>query len=175
MEHLFKEVKMTVPHVKEHIELIAKHEADFLAQRTGTERTIDAVAAFVGSISFVGLHLVLFGTWIAWNTLPGHTHFDPAPFSLLGVLVALEAIILASFILIRQARQARRSEQRDHLILQILLLTEKETTTLIEVERQIAARLGLEHIAKDLKLTELGKETEIDKLAQDIEESLPAE
>jgi len=42
--------------------------------------------------------------------------------------VALEAILLASFILMRQVRIWRRSEEREHLMLQILLLSEKELT-----------------------------------------------
>ena len=66
----------------------------------------DNVAAFASSFSFGGLHLLLFLGWImvhTWNVL-GAPHFDPAPYSLLATLVAVEAILLASFILMRQAR-----------------------------------------------------------------------
>lgn len=39
-----------------------------------------------------------------------------------------EAILLASFILMPQTRMSHRAEQRDHLMLKILLLTEREIT-----------------------------------------------
>src|SRR6202040_2031757 len=59
------------------------------------------------------------------------------PFPLLGTLVALEAILLASIILMRQSRMSRRAEERDHLMLQVLLLTEKEITAVLGMNRKI--------------------------------------
>jgi uncharacterized membrane protein len=109
-------------HVQEHIELIARHEAEFLARRTSAERRVDAIAGFIGSIAFVLIHLCAFTLWIAWNSLPGLHHFDPKPYSLLQTVVAMEALLAASFILIRQTRLARRSEEREHLLLQVVLL-----------------------------------------------------
>ena len=124
--------------LQEHIDLIAKHEQEFLAHRTHTERIGDTIASFAGGLIFVVLHLVVFATWVAVNTL--HIvpvrHFDPAPFSLLGTILALEAILLASFILMRQTRMSRRAEERDHLMLQILLLAEKEITAVVGMDRQ---------------------------------------
>jgi uncharacterized membrane protein len=47
------------------------------------------------------------------------------------VIVAVEAVILSSFILMRQNRMMRRGERRDHLNLQVDLLAEKEITKLL--------------------------------------------
>lgn len=160
-------------HVQDHIDLIAKHEVEFLAQRSHSEKLGDSVGSFVGSFVFVGLHLLLFVLWIAWNMLPNLHHFDPAPFSLLGTIVALEAIILASFILMRQSRLGRRADERDHLMLQVLLLTEKEITAVLGVDRQIAKELGLHHLANNAELKELSQHTSIEDVAQTIKESLP--
>jgi hypothetical protein len=44
---------------------------------------------------------------------------------LLSAIVALEAILLQIFILMRQVRIGRRSEEREHLMLQILLSEKK--------------------------------------------------
>src|ERR1700757_1312539 len=134
-----------VNHVQEHIDTIAKHEQEFLGRRSPAERLGDWTAAIVGSLGFVGVHLCLFIFWILVNTLqlPRIPHFDPAPFSLLGTIVAIEAILLASLILMRQARLARRADEREHLMLQILLLTEKEVTALISMNQQIAIKVGL--------------------------------
>lgn len=166
---------MSQGHIQEHIDLIARHEQDFLAKRTRSERLGDTIAAFAGSFSFVGLHLFTFVTWILINTfsVPHIRHFDPSPYSLLGTLVAMEAIILASFILMRQARMGRRADERDHLMLQIMMLTEKEITALLSINRQIAQQVGLEKIANSPELKELSQHTSIDDVAQTIADSMP--
>ncbi len=166
---------MSQDHVQEHVDVIAKHEQEFLARRTRTERLGDAIAAFTGSIAFVGLHVVVVTTWIVVNTLPSISHFDPPPYSLLGTILAFEAILLASFILMRQTRLGRRADERDHLMLQILLLAEKEITATLAVNRQIAASMGLQKVTKDKEIEQLSRHTSIDDVAQTIKDSLPTE
>ncbi|MEP7066292.1 MAG: DUF1003 domain-containing protein [Gemmatimonadota bacterium] len=154
---------------------MAKHEHEFLANRSPIERLGDAIATFAGSLVFVFLHLLAFACWIGVNTVQiGHIpHFDPAPFTLLGNLVTLEAILLSSFILMRQARLGRRSDERDQLMLQMLLLMERETTATLGMERQIAARVGLVSEANASDVTELAKDTPIDDVKRAIERGLP--
>ncbi len=41
---------------QEHIDLIARHEQEFLAKRTRSERLGDTIAAFAESFGFLGLH-----------------------------------------------------------------------------------------------------------------------
>ena len=166
---------MAQSHIQEHIDLIARHEQEFLEQRTGVERFSDSVASFVGSIGFVGVHLLLFVTWVVWNRMAGLSRFDPAPFSLLATLLAMEAILLASLILMRQARVSRRADERDHLMLQILLLTEKEITAVLKMNRQIAQHVGAAEAAQTAEVRELSKHTSIEDVAQTIRESLPPE
>lgn len=168
---------MSQTHIQDQVELIAKHEQEFLAQRTRTERISDAIAAFVGSLKFVVAHVGVFAAWIFANTftVPHVPHFDPRPFSLLSTCVGLEAILLVSFVLMRQMRIGRRSEERDHLMLQVLLLSEKEITALLRMERQIAGNFGLEKAANNPEVRELSKTTEIEKVAQTIKENLTVE
>jgi uncharacterized membrane protein len=164
---------MPLNHIQEHIDLIAKHEQEFLARRTHTERLGDAIAGFAGSLTFVALHLAIFIGWITINTLPiPHLqHFDPAPYALLGTFLAFEAILLASFILMRQSRTGRRANERENLMIQILLLTERETTAVLDINRQIAEKAGLKKIAADKDIQELSQQTSIDDVAQTIYES----
>jgi uncharacterized membrane protein len=163
-------------HVQEHIDTILKHEQDFLARRTATERLGDSIASFVGSLGFVVLHVLIASFWIFVNTLNGTAslRFDPFPFSLLGTCVSLEAILIASFIIMRQARLGRRADERDHLMLQILLLTEKEITAVVRMDQQIAQRVGLSSIASDKDIQELGHRTSIDEVAETIKDNLSA-
>lgn len=171
------EPNMSTTHIQDHIELIAKHEQEFLASRTRTERLGDAVASFVGSFTFVTAHACVFLFWILANCLhlPHIPRFDPPPFSLLGTLVGLEAILLVSFILMRQQRAGRRSEERDHLMLQVLLLSEKEITTLLRLERQIADKVGLEEVANSREVRDFSKTMSIERIAKTIKETLPGE
>ena len=131
-------------------------------------------AAIVGNLGFVVAHVCLLVVWVLVNTLqlPRIPHFDPVPFSLLGTIVAIEAILLASLILMRQARLARRADEREHLMLQILLLTEKEVTAVISMNQQIAIKVGLRDIENSKEIEQLGQHTSIDEVAQDIQRSL---
>ena len=99
----------------------------------------------------------------------------PFPFSILDTVVAVEAIFLASFIVMRQSRSSRRSDERDHLILQVLILAEKEVTAVLQIERQIAARIGLSEVAKDAEIVQLSQKTSIDDVAQSVKDSMTPE
>jgi uncharacterized membrane protein len=164
---------MSQSHIQEQIEVIARHEQEFLEQRTQAERIIDGIAGFVGSLPFVAVHLCIFAAWIVINLLPHTRHFDPRPFGLLQTCVAMEAIMVSSFILMRQTRLGRRSDERDHMMLQILLLTEKELTALLGMDRQIASEMGLAKAANNPEVRDLSQETSIDDLQQTIKENLP--
>ena len=164
---------MSQSHIQEQIELIAKHEQEFLERRSRAERFSDGIAGFIGSLPFVVVHLCIFTIWIVLNELPQVRHFDPEPFSLLQTMVAMEALLAASFILMRQARMGRRSDERDHLMLQILLLTEKELTALLGMDRQIATEMGLTRAANSPEVRNLSKQTSIEDVAQTIKDNLP--
>jgi len=165
----------TQGHVQEHIELIARHEQDFLARRTRSEKIADRISAWIGSLAFITFHAVVFAGWIVWNSvvIGGLPHFDPFPYPLLDFIFAFEAILITSFILMRQSRMSRRSEERDQLMLQVLLLSEREITAVLGMERQIAERMGLRRIAEDEEITQLSQQTSIDEVAQILQDTLP--
>ena len=154
--------------VQEHIDTIAKHEQEFLARRSPAERLGDITASIVGNLGYVAAHILLFVFWILVNTLhlPRIPHFDPMPFSLLGTVVAMEAILM------RQSRLAHRADEREHLVLQILLLTEKEVTAVINMNQQIAHKVGLSDMENSQEIEQLSQNTSIDEVAQDIQRSL---
>ena len=167
----------TPNHLQDHVETIAKHEQEFQSSRSRGERIGDRVAAFAGSIPFVAIHVTFFLAWVVINTLSvgGIPHFDPNPFPLLDTGVALEAILLASFILMRQSGLAKRADEREHLMLQILLLTEKEVSAVVRMNQQIAEHFGLLSISKDEEIRELGRPTSVDAVAATIQENLSGE
>jgi uncharacterized membrane protein len=164
-------------HAEAHIDSIVRQEEEALERRSSSERLADSVGVFAGSLPFVVLHLGLVIAWLLVNSgqISGVRPFDPWPFSLLGVIVAIEAVILSSFILMRQNRMMRRGEHRDHLNLQVDLLAEKEITTLLQMVRAICGHMGLQSIVADKDIRELSQNTSIESLSQTLEDRLPGE
>lgn len=73
-------------------------------------RLAGAMTYFSGTMGFVYFHALWFIFWVLANqgvlTTWGIKPFDPFPYGLLTMIVSLEAIFLATFVLISQNRQA---------------------------------------------------------------------
>ncbi len=123
------------------------------------ERLAAAITRFTGSMTFIYLHLALYGAWIFANlglvrALP---KFDPS-FVILATEASVEAIFLSTFVLISQNRGAAAADKRADLDLHINLLAEHELTKLTAVVTAIALRLQvpldsveeLEEVQKDV-------------------------
>ena len=130
------------------------------AAATREERIAEAITRFTGSMRFVYLHLVLFGSWIAINlvALPGLPQFDPN-FMTLAMVASVEAIFLSTFILISQNRMTSTADKHSDLDLQINLLAEHEITKLLALISAVADRMGIE--------TEIDPEA-VEELKQDV-------
>lgn len=112
------------------------------------DRVADAITRASGSMWFVYLHVAWFGVWLVWNLSARFTHFDPFPFGLLTMIVSLEAIFLATFIMISQNRaeerraaiaaqaEAHRSEIADH--------DHEVDCASLEALKLIAEKMGIE-------------------------------
>lgn len=97
-------------------------------RRTMVQKAADGIAAFSGSIPFLLLHVVWFGSWLIVNTvdIPGIPHFDPYPFGFLTLTVSLEAIFLSVFVLLSQNRQAAKERIRADIEYDVNLKAELE-------------------------------------------------
>lgn len=145
---------------------LEKSEKQLLSR---TDRFAKAIAKFGGSMPFVAFNLIFVTAWIIFNSLPGKVHFDPFPFNLLGLIAALEAILISTFILISQNLDAALTEQRNQLDLQINLLTEQENTKMLAMLTLIASKLGVE-VSQDPHVAALEKTTEPEQIAAQIKE-----
>lgn len=157
------------------IDSIVALEEEARTRRTTADRLADSIANFVGSISFVVIHLVWFGIWTVLNAgiVLRHWAFDPYPFALLCMLVSLEGVLLSTFVLIKQNRMSQRADQRSHLDLQINLLSEKEITKMLQLQRLICQRLGIEEALRDPEAAELSSVTAVDRIARELDARLP--
>ena len=107
------------------------------------------------------------------NLLPGLPHLDPYPFQLLSVVTGLEAIFLSTFILISQNHDTKLSEKRNHLDLQINLLSEQENTKMLELLEKIATKLQV-NLSGDPTVAVLKEATRPDTLLAQIDDSVNA-
>lgn len=89
-----------------------------------------------GTPEFLLFHIVWFTLWISMNTgaIPGII-FDPYPFGFLTLVVSLEAIFLAIFILISQNRAAEVSEKRAELDYQVDVKSERRSAEILALLR----------------------------------------
>lgn len=84
--------------------------------------------------------------------------------------MSLEAIFLATFILISQNYDMRVTERRNQLDLQIDRLAEQEDTKILQMLERIAKKVGA-HVGDDPQVRALEQATRPDALASQIEEA----
>jgi uncharacterized membrane protein len=163
----------TATAVAQNIQCIADLERAARREISRSERISKAITDFAGSMTFVVLHVVLFGAWTAWNVAaPAAFRFDPFPFGLLTGVVSLEGVFLATFVLITQNRIIAQSDRRDHLGLQIDLLAEQELTMSLRMLRGLCDRAGVP-TADDSHDEQLMEKTNVYQVMKQIDEELP--
>jgi len=100
---------------------------------TVLQRIADWLAWFSGSMPFLISHTFWFIIWVSLNTVfLGDKAFDPFPFGLLTMIVSLEAIFLACFVLISQNRQAEKDKVRADIEYEVNIKAELEVAHLHE-------------------------------------------
>ena len=168
MSHTHDHMPRMAKIVERNIDALLKHRNEEEARKTREEKIADRVTRFTGSMFFVYLHLVLFGTWIIWNLgWMGLKPFDPS-FVVLAMFASVEAIFLSTFVLISQNRMAAQSEKRAELDLQVSLLAEHEITRLITLVSAMAKKMGIED-AFDAEIEELSKDVHPEKVMETMD------
>lgn len=154
--------------IEQNINTIANLRQSVDAQRTTQEQLADAITDFSGRMSFVYFHVVWFGIWVVLNIgILGNPPFDPFPFGLLTMIVSLEAIFLATFVLISQNRFSKEADRRADLNLQISLLTEHELTRVLKMLDAIQDKMGIENDT-DQELLDLEKQVHPEDVLEEI-------
>jgi uncharacterized membrane protein len=91
----------------------------------------------------------------------------------LSTIVSLESIFLSLFILMSQNRSNIQADQRNHLDLQINLLSEEENTKMLQMLQAICEHHKLA-IGKDPETTAMAQRTDIGDVLSELQEHLPA-
>ena len=145
--------------LRENIAELTAHQREEARDAPLSERLADRITGFTGSMTFVAVHLVLFGAWIVVNLgwVPGIRPFDPT-FVILAMEASVEAIFLSTFVLISQNRMAAVADRRADLDLHINLLAEHELTKLATLVERIAEHVGV--TVDDPQFREIEKDIE---------------
>jgi uncharacterized membrane protein len=160
--------------VDENIAAILRLENETLRTRTVRDRVADAITSIIGRLAYAAAHVILITIWILLNTrfVPVVPSFDPYPFQLLCFLLSMEGVFLAIFVLMKQNRMSYLSDRRNHLDLQINLLTEREVTRLLQITDRVARHLGVESGLDEEHVRELSRVTEVEKLMGALDDKL---
>jgi len=143
-------------------------KAEHAAHRSPIEAVADALTRVASSTPFLVLHVLWFGTWIAWNTgALGFEPFDPYPFGFLTMVVSLEAIFLSIFVLMTQGRESAIAELREEMMLQVNLRMEEEVTKTLQLVAGLYTRLG--HVmGEDDDLREMLQPLDAERLEREL-------
>jgi uncharacterized membrane protein len=159
--------------VGENVEKVIRIENEALRPRSPNEAITDAIAGFIGTISFVILQIVAVAGWMIVNAgiISQITPFDPSPYPLLSSITSLEAVLIAAFVLMKQNRMSIIADRRDHLDLQVNLLTERQATQIIQMVDRLSTHLGVEqHHNEDSR--ELGRHVAVEHLVEEVSQPL---
>jgi uncharacterized membrane protein len=102
-------------------------------------------------LTFVVVQVLCVVLWVAINAglATSIRPFDLFPFPVLSLILTLEALLVAAFVLMKQNSMSKLADRRSHLDLQINLVTERETTKIIRMLLEIGERLDIQHKVLD--------------------------
>lgn len=144
-------------------------KARHAAGRSPLESAADRLTRIASSGYFLAVHALWFLTWVLWNTgfIPGLAPIDPFPFGLLTMIVSLEAIFLAIFVLMAQRRESSVAELREEITLQVLMRAEEEVTKTLQLVAGLYHRLG-HKLAEDPELADMMKPLDADSIERQL-------
>lgn len=144
--------------LERNLRALVQHAAEEEQAKPTADRVAMAIWRFAGTMKFVYFHVVLFGFWAALDLgwIPGIRNFDPT-FTIIGSTAAVEAIFLATFVLMAQLRMAAKADMRNQLDVQVSLVAEQEITHILRLVAAMGERMGIEE-AKDPEIQELLRE-----------------
>jgi uncharacterized membrane protein len=161
--------------ISENIDAIIDSEQAANRRRSLREAICDFVGGSIGTLNFVAFQLIGTTLWVVINAglMAPVRPFDPFPFPILNQIIALEAVLMTAFVLMKQNRMSKLADRRAHLGLQINLLTERETTKIIGMLLEIGKRFDIQHHVLDEETSRLSRLLTIETLIEALHNKFP--
>jgi uncharacterized membrane protein len=141
------------------------------------QRLLERIGDAIGRPAFLGLVLLFVGAWMLANIAParfGISSFDPPPFQGLQTIVSLAALLITTVVLIGQNRLAKLELRRGEMELQVNILTEQKTTTLIRLIEELRRDLPMVRDRHDPDAVTLQQPTDATQILAALEQGLGA-
>ncbi len=152
---------------------IQSFKAKVDSRRTFWDKAADALTSYSGTVAFLIANILFFGGWMVLNTriIPGLVPIDPPPFSLLTLVVSLEAIFLAIVVLISQNREAHIADVREEMELYINTYAEQEITKVMYLLTILLEKQGVD-LSKEPDIQDMLQQIDREALESELERQL---
>lgn len=120
--------------VSENIDTITEFYQRHEEHMSLPQRIIEKLSVILGSPGYVAASVVFMVGWIIANLVAlelGYEEVDEPPFFWLQGIIAVNAFIISTTVLIRQNRMQKLAQHHARLDLQVNLLTEEKTSKII--------------------------------------------
>ena len=158
----------TSPIIERNVRALVELAVEQERAKSFADRIAIAISHWAGSMTFVYFHALLYGTWAAADL--GWLGFHNFDRDLIGLntVATVEAIFLATFVLIAQNRLTAQAEIRNHLDVQVGLLTESETTHILRLVVAMSKKMDIGE-ATDPEIAQLLRDVEPQEMIDQIE------
>jgi uncharacterized membrane protein len=146
--------------VSENIDTITEFYQRHEERMSLPQRIIEKMSVILGSPGYVAASVVFMVGWIVANVVAldlGYEEVDEPPFFWLQGIIAVNAFIISTTVLIRQNRMSKLAQHHARLDLQVNLLTEEKCSKIIEM---------LETLRRDLPGMPAGVDAEATEMAE---------
>lgn len=156
------------PSVRHHWRSIGKDTSEILDVREEVLKRRGRAAALTDLIGYLLarplLFAVLLGLHLAWAAanlaIWPWQPWDPYPFTFLATIASAEAPFVTLLILMNQRREQHVNELRDEILLQVALHSERQSTMMLRLLREIQQKLN----------TDTGQDAEIlERMQQNLD------
>jgi uncharacterized membrane protein len=164
------------PPIDETIESIAELERRALAESTRHERAIERVMHAIGRPRTLYATAIVVGLWVALNLAVAALHLAPLdrpPFEGLSTAVSVASMLTAITILVASNRRDALDVQRDRLVLQIALLTDRKTAKIIALLEELRRDSPAVRDRPDPEAAALSQATDPHAVTAELEKRAP--
>lgn len=159
--------------INQNIEAIGDYYKREEQRTTRAQRVLERLADAIGRPVFLSSMLLFVAAWMLGNVLAprfGMPAFDPPPFPALQGCVSLSALLITTILLVGQNRLAKLEQRRGELELQVNILTEQKTTTLIRLVEELRRDLPMVPDRHDADAATLQVPTDAKQILSALEE-----
>ncbi len=146
-------------------------------ERQWADVSVRVLTKSFGSVWFLNVNLFFIFVWIVINLgwIPWIHPFDPYPFTLLLMITAFSAMLLAIVVLINQNQQGRMADVRQRIDFEVNVRAENEITKILIMLDELHAKFGISKVKTDKELEKMKEKIDITEIKEHVERGIEKE